>query len=342
MIVLHVEKMRKNKWIRTVGLILLLTLICSGSVMAADVNGQEEIVDTSDHIYSYAEMMEDIQQLGNKYPDLIQVSSVGTSLDNRIIFQIVLGNPNAPKAIYVQSSIHAREWMNTWIMMKSLEMNLKNWNDMLPNGETYGQIFEDCCIYLLPMVNPDGVTISQYGFEGIQNEALRNYGLSLKGASNPKRWKANARGVDLNRQFSVGWNSNITELMPCSDTYNGEAPFTEPEAIAVKNALEQREFVAAITYHTMEGAIYWNLGQQGDLLVRSQILANHCQTISGYRLDPGPSDLKGLEYNYMIWEKGIPTVCIETGRKFSPLPYSEWADVWQENSMMMVAVAALY
>ena len=334
--------MKKMKKLRTMGLILLLSMLCCGNVMAANAVGNEEIVDTSDHIYSYVEMMEDIQQLGAKYPGLIQVSSVGTSLDNRFIFQIVLGNPNAKKAIYVQSSIHGREWMNTWIMMKSLEMNLRNWNEVLPNGETYGQVFEDCCIYLLPMVNPDGVTISQYGFGGILNEELRNYGMSLKGASNPARWKANARGVDLNRQFSVGWNSKVSEMLPCSDTYNGVAPFTEPEAIAIKNALEQREFVAAITYHTMEGAIYWNLGQQGDLLVRNQILANHCQVISGYRLDPGPSELKGLEYNYMIWEKGIPTVCIETGRKFSPLPYSEWNIVWQENSMMMVAVAAMY
>ena len=334
--------MKKMRRIKTLGLILLLTLIFQESVMAAENNNNGEIVDTSDHIYSYDEMMDDIQQLGDTYPGLMYVSSVGTSLDDRMIFQIVLGNPNAPKAIYVQSSIHGREWMNTWIMMKSLEMNLKNWNTILPNGETYGQIFEDCCVYLLPMVNPDGVTISQFGFAGIRNEALRNYGLSLKGASNPARWKANARGVDLNRQFSVGWNLKIDESIPCSASYNGEAPFTEPEAVAIRNALEQREFVAAITYHTMEGAIYWNLGQQGELLGRNQILANHCQTISGYRLDPGPSDLKGLEYNYMIWEKGIPTVCIETGRKFSPLPYSEWDSVWRENSMRLVAVAALY
>ena len=334
--------MRKKKWIKAVGLLLLMTLFSTGSVMAAENPGDGEIVDTSDHIYSYEEMMIDIQQLGEKYPEHMQVSSVGTSLDNRMIFQIVLGNPNAPKALYVQSSIHAREWMNTWIMMKSLEMNLKNWDTVLPNGETYGQIFEDCCIYLLPMVNPDGVTISQYGFDGIRNEELRNYGRSLKGAEKPSRWKANARGVDLNRQFSVGWNSAISEEAPCSDTYNGVAPFTEPEAVAVKNALEQRSFVAAITYHTMEGAIYWNLGQQGEVLFRNQILANLCQQISGYRLDPGPSQLKGLEYNYMIFEKGIPTVCIETGRKFSPLPYSEWESVWRENSMMMVAVAASY
>jgi len=70
------------------GLILLLTLIFQGNVMAAENNNNGEIVDTSDHIYSYDEMMDDIQQLGDTYPGLMYVSSVGTSLDDRMIFQI--------------------------------------------------------------------------------------------------------------------------------------------------------------------------------------------------------------------------------------------------------------
>lgn len=330
------------RFVKLIGAIFLLGMLFPGTALATQKVSSEEIVDTSDHIYSYMEMMEDIGLLGAKYPDKIQVSSVGNSLDNRMIFQIVIGNPNAPKAIYVQSTIHAREWMNTWILMKSLEMYLQNWGQQLPNGETYGQIFEDCCVYFLPMINPDGVTISQFGFTGIQNPALRSYASSLPGANKPNRWKANAGGVDLNRQFSVGWGSKIFTTTPGAENYRGETPLKEPEVLAVKNALEQREFVAAITYHSMEGAIYWNLDQQGELANRTAALAAHCRNVSGYRLDPGPSTLNGLDYNYMIWEKGIPAVCIETGRVACPLPYSQWSTLWAENAMMMVAVAAFY
>lgn len=327
---------------KIIGAVFLLGMLLPGRAQAAQIPPTAEIVDTSDHIYSYAEMMEDIQLLGQCYPDYIQISSVGTSVDNRMIFQIVIGNPKAPKALYVQSTIHGREWMNTWILMKSLEMNLQNWNQMLPNGETYGQIFNDCCVYFLPMVNPDGVTISQFGFEGIQNPELRAYASSLWGADHPARWKANARGVDLNRQFSVGWNQVVSETSPGAHTYNGVAPFTEPEAVAIKNALEQREFTAALAYHSMEGAIYWNLGQPGDLFHQTYALAVLCQNITGYRIDMPLTNVKGLEYNYMIWEKGIPTLCVETGRVACPLPYSQWSSLWLENSMMMVATAAAF
>lgn len=340
----HKERKRgkRMKNLKTIGFILLMVMLFPKMAMAQNSEPAGSIVDTSEHIYSYMEMMEDIGLLGAKYPDLIQVSSIGTSLDNRMIFQIIMGNPNAPKAIYIQSTTHAREWMNTWILMKSLEMCLDNWNQMLPNGETYGQIFNDCCIYFVPMVNPDGVCISQFGFGAINNEALRNYASSLRSDGNHTRWKANARGVDINRQYSVGWNSKVTHTEPWSADYNGVAPFTEPEAIAVKNALEQRKFVAAITYHSAEGAIYWDLGQQGELREKTLALATHCSNISGYRISTDCSALKGLEYNYMIFEKGIPTICIETGTVICPLPYSQWNQLWNENQMMMAAMAAAF
>ena len=331
-----------NKCIKIISLILVLTMLFPSTVFAANEPVTGDIVDTSNHTYSYFEMLEDIQYLGQTYPTLMQVSIIGASADNRAIYQIVLGNRNAKNAIYIQCAMHGREWMNSWIMMKSLEVCLQNWNNPSPNGETYGQVFEDCCIYLLPMVNPDGVTISQYGINAINNEAIRQKCFNMRGASNPKRWKANANGVDLNRQFSVGWNRTINVTAPASEIYNGIAPFTEPEAIAIKNALEQRDFTAAITYHSMEGAIYWNVGQQGEVLQRTVELAVHCSNISGYKLDQKLSSVKGLEYNYMIFEKNIPAVCIETGTVDCPLPYSQWQKVWNENHMMMVTLAGCY
>lgn len=328
--------------LKLLGLAIMLGMFFPHMSLASEVVQKGDIVDTSEHLYSYVEMTEDIQQLGERYPDKIQVSVIGHSVDNRMILQVIMGNPNAQKAIYVQSTIHAREWMNTWIMVKSLEMCLDNWDQVLRNGQTYGQIFNECCVYFIPMVNPDGVTISQFGFDAISDVGLRNYAASLRRDGDHTRWKANARGIDLNRQFSVGWNSRINHTQPWSADYNGMAPFTEPEAITVKNALEQREFVAALTYHSTEGAIYWDLGQQGELRDRTLELALLCQSVTGYRISSDCSALKGLEYNYMIWEKQIPTICIETGNVICPLPYSQWSMLWEQNQMMLVETAAHY
>lgn len=324
--------------LKTISLTLILTMLLSTTVLAAP---NEEIVDASKHTYSYTEMCEDLNLLAEKYPEKMSLSTIGTSVDGRAIYQVVLGNPNAKNAIFIMSTIHGREWMNTWVLMDSLEMNLQNWDTFAPNGETYGNVFADCCIYFVPMVNPDGVTISQYGIDAINNENLRNNLKNMHGASNPSRWKANANGVDLNRNFSTGWGSQVDVTAPCADFYNGTAPFTEPETLAIKDALNQRAFTVAITYHSMEGAIYWDLGQEGPMRDKTLALATHCKNITGYRLGEA-SPLKGLEYNYMNFAKNIPTVCIETGTVQCPLPYSQRSKLWKQNHMMMVTLAGCY
>lgn len=322
-------------------MIPLLVLLFTLPVYASDTDIPKNIVNTSKHNYSFAEMQEDIQLLAQKYPDKITVSVVGTSVDGRAVYQVIMGNPQAGNAIFIMSTIHGREWMNSWILMEMLELNLNNWDQIAPTGETYGEVFNGCAIYLLPMVNPDGVEISQNGFKAINNEELRNSLKNMRGSKNPKKWKANAHGVDLNRNFSSFWNAKNDEETPGADYYNGTAPFTEPETIAVKNALDQRKFTAALTYHSFEGALYWNVGQTGELLERNQTLVTHCKNILGYVMNESEPP-HGLDYNYIILDKKIPAVCIETGTVACPLPYSQFKKIWKENHMMMVALAGCY
>ena len=332
-----------KSFIKTLAIALMICLLLPTSVFAQaeQVDVVKDVVDTSKHNYNFTEMQDDLNVLQQKYSDKLKVSAVGTSVDGRAIYQAILGNPQAKNAIFIMSTIHGREWMNSWILMEMLEFNLDNWDNIAPNGETYGNVFNDCCIYLLPMVNPDGVEISQNGFNVINNEELRNSLKTMRGAGNTKRWKANAHGVDLNRNFGTGWNSKVDQTTPGADFYNGPNAWSEPETLAVKSALEQRGFIAALTYHSAERTLYWDLGQEGQMRERTQALVTHCHNINGYKYGEA-SPLKGLEYNYMNFDKQIPTVCIETGTVACPLPYSQFKTIWKENHMMMVALAGCY
>lgn len=327
-----------KKKILTLVLSFCMMLPCTAYAKEDNVNC---IVDESNHTYTYEEMVSDLKALYEKYPDRMEVNLIGHSVDKRPLYQVILGNKDSKNAIFIMSTIHGREWMNSWMLMDSLEICLDNWNNPAPNGEAYKDVFKDCCIYLIPMVNPDGVTISQLGIDAINREEIRNNLYNMSGAKNPKRWKANANGVDLNRQFSYGWNERVDVKGPASENFNGTKAFTEPEALAIKAALEQRNFTVAVTYHSMEGAIYWDLGQKGQLRTKTETLATHCKNITGYKLGEA-SPCKGLEYNYMNFECNIPTVCIETGTVACPLPYSQWNKVWKENHMLMVALAGCY
>lgn len=328
---------------KTLIIILMLSLTLPLNVFAQTTQFDviENVVDTSKHNYSFAEMQDDLNILQQKYPDKLTVYTVGTSVDGRAIYQAILGNPQARNAIFMMGTIHGREWMNSWILMEMLEFNLDNWDSIAPNTETYGNVFNDCCIYLLPMVNPDGVEISQNGINAINNEEVRNALKTMTGANNHKRWKANAHGVDLNRNFSTGWNSRVDVIVPGADFFNGYNVESEPEVQAVKAALEQRGFIAAISYHSAERTLYWDLGQQGELRDRTQALVTHCHNINGYKYGEA-SPLKGLDYNYTTFAKGIPSVIIETGTVACPLPYSQFKTIWKENHMMMVALAGCY
>lgn len=329
---------------KKVKMVLVLGLMCMlfrGTVYAKEAILSGEIVDTTEHIYTYTEMENDIFKLTQKYPEYISSVPIGISYDARHIWEVIIGNPQAPHAIYIQASIHAREWMNTWMLMKQIEEILKSWDTPIAEGVKIGDIFEQCAVYILPMVNPDGVTISEMGIEGIRNEVLRMNLYQMQGASNPTRWKANAVGVDLNRNFSVGWGNTINVHTPASQCFNGIAPFTEPEVWAVVAAFQQRKFDVAISYHSMEGAIYWNIGQQGELLEKSVELAALVNQITGYTLGK-QSVVHGLDYNWMIFDKNTPTVVIETGTVACPLPYSQWQELWLRNKDLITLLAMNY
>lgn len=330
---------------KKIRILLCLCVVCmflGGNVHAQELKAVEEcIIDTSNHIYTFEEMENDLTELAERYSGNITCIPVGTSLDSRTIWEVIIGNPQAPNAIFVESTVHGREWMNSWILMKQIEEILMSWEAPIAEGVVLGDIFEQCAIYIMPMVNPDGVTISEGGIEAIRNEDLRANLYQMNGALEPAKWKANAAGVDINRNFITGWGSKTTRVAPASQCFRGVIPFSEPETMAVATTFLQRKFDIAISYHSMEGAIYWNIGQEGALLDKTAALAIEVSQITGYSLGE-KSALNGLDYNWMMIDQNTPTVLIETGTVACPLPYSQWQEIWIRNKDLLKQLAIIY
>lgn len=76
----------------------------SVNVMAAEVNVQPDapVVQVSNLQYSYEQMKSDLEILQEKYPEQIQIESLGTTVDGREILEAVLGNVNAEHHILIQ------------------------------------------------------------------------------------------------------------------------------------------------------------------------------------------------------------------------------------------------
>ena len=123
------------------------------------------------------------------------------------MYYVTLGNVNAKKTVYVEASIHAREYMNTKLIMKVIEDYCRGYDTKKYQRKKYSKIFNKVRVVIMPMVNPDGVTISQYGPRKIRNAKLRKKLYKMKKGIKFKEWKANARGVDINRNFAEGFGT---------------------------------------------------------------------------------------------------------------------------------------
>ena len=300
-----------------------------------------DIVSITDKKYDYEDMKKDIKQLEKYYPDYVSVQSIGKTSDNREIYCAILGNPNAKKHILVQGSMHAREYINTQLLMSQLEYYLTKYEKGTYNGVTYKKMFNEVAVHIIPMVNPDGVTLSQYGLNGIQDKKLVIALKTMQKSSNFTRWKANAKGVDLNRNFSFGWTKKTGALKRGSMGYAGDKAESELETKAlVKYTKSIKGLKTVLSYHSMGNIIYWDYGQAGKLMSQCKELVNLVQDITGYSLVTLNS--KSISYggysDYVVRELGIPAVTLETGMIYAPVSHSQFGTIWKQNKTIIPAV----
>ena len=111
--------------------------------------------------------MADISLLSSMYPDKITVSSIGTTNFEREIPLIILGNPSASKRVLIHGAMHAREYITSQVIMLTLERYLRDYDALTYNGVKYSDILSQVAVYIVPMVNPDGVELVNNGIASV-------------------------------------------------------------------------------------------------------------------------------------------------------------------------------
>lgn len=147
--------------------------------------------------YTYNILQMNIYALRKVYP-FLQLGYIGNSVMGKQIPYIRIGN--GTKEVFYNASFHANEWITTPILMKFIENFSKSYID---SGYIFGYstnyIFNNFSLYIVPMVNVDGVDLVTGGID--KNSSYyahaKNISNNFPGISFPSGWKANISGENF-------------------------------------------------------------------------------------------------------------------------------------------------
>ena len=295
--------------------------------------------------YSYEQLTADVQRLAELYPDLIETGSIGRSVEGRELPLIKLGT--GEKKLLLLGAHHAREYITATFLMETADEYARAAASAEPfTGYDVAALLKEVTVYIVPMVNPDGVNLVQNGVEAAKDPEKVKAMRMLKDTY--AEWKANINGVDLNRQYPCHWDekeSNTDE--PSSEMFKGAAPATEPEVQAVMALCNSNDFVLAASFHTKGEVIYWADSGTEDAIPAGAPIAETLADVTGYELMPVSEDPAVYGAGFENWFRQDfkrPGLCVEltpTGNGSAPHDDAAFDQlVWQPCKEICAALMA--
>lgn len=300
----------------------------------------EDSVFSSDLLYSNLNILKDL------YP-FLEIGSAGTSVMGKDIPYVRLGRGN--NEVFYSASYHANEWITSLVLLEFLYDFCNAYqNNLLIFGYSARAIFNNTSIYIIPLVNPDGVDLVTGALPStsVMYRQARQIANNFPDIPFPDGWKANIRGVDLNLQFPAGWR-NARQIKysqgftrPAPRDFVGYGPLTEPESLAVYNFTLQHNFRLVLAYHSQGEVIFWQFQNYNP--PNSLFIGRQFSRVSGYALEDTPFNSSFAGYkDWFIQNYNRPGYTIEVGLGTNPLPLSQFNKIYSDNLGILVLGAIL-
>jgi g-D-glutamyl-meso-diaminopimelate peptidase len=214
-------------------------------------------------------------------------------------------------------------------------------SDSRIRGYDIRDIWARSSIHIIPMVNPDGVSIVLEGVNPTNPYYEQLIEWNTTGRPFSEVWQANNRGVDLNRNYPASWDEAKAQepglgiTGPGPTRYGGPSPLSEPESLAMVDFARDHDFKLVIAYHTQGKEIYWKYKDINppNALTYGEIFAR----ASGYRLSATPYEAAYAGFkDWFIEEYTRPGYTIEAGIGKNSLPISQFNTIYNENEEIML------
>ena len=285
-----------------------------------------------------------ILQLTEAYPFCRSEVLTRTAFQ-RPVRTLVIGN--GPRKVIYSAAHHANEWITSLVLLKFAEELAQA---IQSGGAIFGKdaqtIRETATIYMVPMVDPDGVDL----VVGAITEGNIQYDLARRLAQNyptipfPDGWKANLLGVDLNLNYPAGWlqareikfSQGFTT--PGPRDYVGRAPLNQFETQALAGYTEFLDPELVLAYHSQGKEIYWTF--QNYDVPGAKALGEEFARVSGYTLTQPAFNSSFAGYkDWFIQNFRKPGYTIEVGMGVNPLPLAQFDEIYRDNLGILVTAA---
>lgn len=154
-------------------------------------------------------------KLASDHSTLVRhVPSIGQSGEGRDMPAVHITASSNPerKKIYFQCQIHAREWISGATCMYISNYFVQNYG----SNADVTSLLDNLEFIVLPFANPDG-----YAYTWSNDRLWRKNRAATSNAA--------CRGVDLNRNFPLGWELGNDPNKDCAQDYGGPREMSEPE-----------------------------------------------------------------------------------------------------------------
>lgn len=276
-----------------------------------------------------------VEGLAARYP-FIETGSAGMSVMGKEIYFLKIGDGD--NEVFYNASHHANEWITSTLLMKFAENYASAYGS---SGTIFGKsaesLFNLTTLYIIPMVNPDGVSLVTGELtSGEYYDNAVSIAENYPAIAFPLGWKANISGVDPNLQYPAGWEEARAIkfaqgfVSPAPRDYVGSAPLEILESLAVYNFTREHDFTITLSYHTQGKVIYWRYLDY--LPQNSYEIAQLFSSVSGYAVEQTPISSGYAGYkDWFILAYNRPGYTIEAGQGTAPLPLSQFDEIYTDN-----------
>lgn len=226
-----------------------------------------------------------------KNEELIEIDTIGKSVEGRNLYLLRVGNKNAGRSIFIRSRVHPWEPGGNWVVEGIIDR-------LLQDDREVKEYLKNYVLYILPMANIDGVArgITRFNMNGM--DLNRNLNKAANPVLSPENaametWLENMIAEGKKPDLAIDFHNDASGPLFFANPANGREEYINHMQIFEKLLREKTWFRERVIY-SGPSATTFEEGLLGRYGIESMVYELNARWIEGLQKKPLSEDWKLL------------------------------------------------